>query len=205
MKLYIACSFSKKPVLQAKALDLYAGALFNAGKDVADLFGWQIVILSAKYGFIDPDKVIETYDLRMKKPYEGEWPMEPGWYLGGPNYFRNAPTHIKPLVPAARIGEMVNYVNLLKAGLSREEIFATHTKGKPRGIVQSIYQLLKQNKFSKEELYQQLIKEHGETPSIRKTIQAQVSQARIGKEKKCQVHRDGDKYWITSDFDFYSK
>lgn len=201
----ISCSNSKHNVPGAKAEDLYNGILFNAGMDYALKYKLKVLILSAKYGIIEPSTFIETYDLKMKEAYSGPWPEEPCYYLGGKTYFTNAPSHLLPLVPSASIGIMVYYTRLLENGVSREAVIAMHEKGKPKGIIQSIYYLLKKDKFTKEALYQELIKDHGETPSMRKTIQAQVSNSRLGKEKKCVVHREGDKFWITSDVDFYAK
>lgn len=207
--LYLACSSSKttsNPEVTLKAKELYCGILFNAGMDLAAKLGWDVIILSAKYGFIVPDDPITPYDQKFSKPYSGGWPAEsPSYFLGGPLYFKNAPGWMEPLVPAARIGEMVNYVRSLEAGVTREAVFATHKKGKPRGIVKSIYEMLLHSRMTKEELYQALIQEHGEVPSIRKTIQAQVSQSRMGKEKRCTMNRDGDKFWITAETHFYTK
>lgn len=70
--LIIACSQKKDP-LQApmKALDRYQGVNFNVLKKLKrerTLPGnLDIVIISAKYGFLKADEYIDDYDLRMTK------------------------------------------------------------------------------------------------------------------------------------------
>jgi hypothetical protein len=47
----------------------YIGAPFKVNKEYAEKFADRWVILSAKYGFIDPDFVIpENYDVTFKRP-----------------------------------------------------------------------------------------------------------------------------------------
>lgn len=51
------------------AKDAYTGAPFKANRRYAETFGDRWVILSAKYGFIDPDFIIPgNYDVTFKKP-----------------------------------------------------------------------------------------------------------------------------------------
>lgn len=52
-----------------RAKDVYQGPLFKVCKEFAEKFAERWVILSAKYGFIDPDFVIpENYDVTFNKP-----------------------------------------------------------------------------------------------------------------------------------------
>jgi hypothetical protein len=52
-----------------KAEDAYIGLPFKTNKAYAERFGDRWVILSAKYGFIDPEFVIpENYDVTFKRP-----------------------------------------------------------------------------------------------------------------------------------------
>jgi hypothetical protein len=53
----------------AKAMDAYTGSPFQVNKSFAQLFSDRWVILSAKYGFMDPEFMIpEDYDVAFKKP-----------------------------------------------------------------------------------------------------------------------------------------
>ena len=47
-----------------KARDVYIGAPFKVNRDYAEYFGFDWVILSAKYGFLEPDQIIlENYNV----------------------------------------------------------------------------------------------------------------------------------------------
>ena len=61
----VACSGTKNPTdgQSVRAKDLYAGALFTKSMDYAKTLNPdEIFILSAKYGLLDPDDLIETYN-----------------------------------------------------------------------------------------------------------------------------------------------
>ncbi|GAA2717925.1 DUF6884 domain-containing protein [Micromonospora olivasterospora] len=47
---------------------MYTGSYHRACRRAADRLGGRLVILSARYGLLDPDTVIEPYDLRMGQP-----------------------------------------------------------------------------------------------------------------------------------------
>jgi hypothetical protein len=51
-----------------KAKDAYTGAPFKVNKEYAEKFGDRWIILSAKYGFIDPDHIIQDYNVTFKDP-----------------------------------------------------------------------------------------------------------------------------------------
>lgn len=60
----ISCA---KPVM---AKDVYTSGYFKLCKQYAELFGSSWVILSAKYGFIAPESLIDTdYDISFKKKF----------------------------------------------------------------------------------------------------------------------------------------
>lgn len=70
--LIISCSQRKKIIEgKVKAWDLYDGVIFGMLKKIEREKGLpenlDILILSAKYGFIRPSEVIEYYDYRIKK------------------------------------------------------------------------------------------------------------------------------------------
>lgn len=121
--LILACS-ARKLDTPARAVDIYQGALFRMGKEYAEQRGMKIVILSALYGLLEADQVIEPYNLKMQKTYEGEWPQGFGYYLGGSLYFANAPSRFVRLVPFGRIGKMLGYMKQLNAGVPRPDVFA---------------------------------------------------------------------------------
>lgn len=96
-----ACSSRKietpRPVM---ARDLYLGTLFKLSRQYADQNGLEFWILSAKYGFIRWDAMVETYDQRFPKngsPLLG-WPEQGGFYVGGVDYFANAPARFQNLL-----------------------------------------------------------------------------------------------------------
>lgn len=57
---------SKKRNIPSPARDLYLSDWFTKAADYAGKFGDRWFILSAKYGLVAPDKVIEPYDLTLK-------------------------------------------------------------------------------------------------------------------------------------------
>lgn len=127
--LYLACSKSKLSVPQAKAVELYNGTLFKLGVRLAHKYHMPIVILSAKYGFIQEFEVIKNYDEKMKN-YTGPYPDKKGFYIGGKDYFGNAPSHIQRLVPKSGNGLMAHNIRLLIDGHSQESLFCKPRKSK---------------------------------------------------------------------------
>ena len=61
----INCSKTKK-IGKCKAKDFYCSPLFKASRLYAELNGDCWGILSAKYGFILPNKIINTYDEKIE-------------------------------------------------------------------------------------------------------------------------------------------
>ncbi|MEM2851555.1 MAG: hypothetical protein QXW18_07115 [Candidatus Bathyarchaeia archaeon] len=70
----VSCGFKKIWDLQPDAgpkpaRDAYVSAFFKTNREYAEKFADRWVILSAKYGFIDPDSIIpENYNVTFKKP-----------------------------------------------------------------------------------------------------------------------------------------
>ena len=115
--LLLACSALKsRDSGSCPAREMYTGALIRKGMQWADKTGTPFLILSARYGLIKPDQVIEAYNQKLKRPYQGPWPDEGGFYLGGQLYFSRAPERFHPLVPALPIGMMLRAMNTLLAG-----------------------------------------------------------------------------------------
>ena len=61
----IACSARKLPQA-APAADLYTGQAFKLASKLARLRSTRWAILSAKHGLVEPDAVIEPYDLALR-------------------------------------------------------------------------------------------------------------------------------------------
>ena len=80
--LLLSCSARKAVVKKAPAGEMYTGALFIAGMKWAKENRFRVLILSAKYGWLTPETVIETYNTKRTTPYEGTWPAGEGFYLG---------------------------------------------------------------------------------------------------------------------------
>lgn len=65
----IGCSASKTAGA-AQARDLYTGALFRLSVQYAEDRGLPWLVLSARYGVVGPDQVIQSYDQRLPTDYE---------------------------------------------------------------------------------------------------------------------------------------
>lgn len=190
--LILACSHLKAgKACQAK--HMYKGRMFKAGYAYARRQRWGVAILSAKYGIIRPDTVIEPYDEKLKSMYDGDWPNRWGYYLGSPLYFGNAPSRFQPLVPAASPGTTASYITRLDT-IGREALFKWAASDR-RGVIQAIYETLMQRSMTKDELFDLLFEEF-QSSGVRQTINAQLIQTRIGKERKCTVRRKGDVFWL---------
>lgn len=116
MILVLACSKEKLDIPRAAAGELYRGTIYRKGKDIAEKVGLPFWILSAKYGFIRPDQIVDNYDQKFKKPYDGPFPPAPwhGFYLGGQLYFKHMPQSFQPLVTPAQIGYMLQELTILQ-------------------------------------------------------------------------------------------
>lgn len=116
MVVILACSKKKVPFDYARAGELYTGSIFTKGKNIAEQAGLPIWILSAKYGMLAAGTVVDNYDQKFKKPYDGAWPPAPwhGFYLGGQLYFKNAPASFTPLVPSMQMGYMLRALKELE-------------------------------------------------------------------------------------------
>lgn len=108
--LIIQCSMTKSKLPRGKASDIYTGQVFKLGLKFAETYNMRVLILSGKYGLIEPDTIIDNYDLKMPN-YTGKWPAESARWLGGKKYFKNSPPHITPLIPNNRgYGDMKNWL-----------------------------------------------------------------------------------------------
>ena len=64
-----ACSQTKMgntPGVKAKAKDMYQGRFFKLTRKLSEQQGWNYVIISAKYGLLFPEEVIEGYEKFLK-------------------------------------------------------------------------------------------------------------------------------------------
>lgn len=191
----IACSFSKAVVKNgAPARELYTGKLTRLGLELAASRQWKPLILSAKYGFVDADEYLETYDQKLARPYAGPWPEGEGYYLGGKLYFGKAPDRFKPLVTGAR-----KYGELVSATMAILGTTDTHIHVQPhaKGVVKTIYDMLTEQRLTQDEVYRRLCTKFGERETMRKTIKAQLRQSRMGKERDCVINCEDGKFWIT--------
>ncbi len=110
MLLIIQCSMTKSKLAEGPARDIYIGQVFKLGLKFAQKFGLRVLILSGKYGIIEPDTIIQNYD-QVLTTYNGEWPTQQGYWLGGKRYFKNAPPNLEPLIVGHRgYGDMKNWL-----------------------------------------------------------------------------------------------
>lgn len=187
--LLLACSKSKNELfIKGKAIDLYTGSLFLAGKRFAEENKLKILILSAKYGFIEPETEIDNYNEKFKKPYSGPFPEGSGFYLGGPLYFKNAPDRFQSLVPPGKLGDMISLV--------REKLKDQTDLKKVGSKTYSLYEFFRDGKHTKEEAYEFLCSIYGVDEKMRSTINTQLSNVRMGKERNGQVFREGNLYYF---------
>lgn len=114
MILLLNCSLNKSGVAHGPAREIYTGDIVRLGLEFAAYKGWTPLFLSAKYGIISPDTVIETYDQKMKDPYPGPWPEEQGHWIGSKIYFAEAPAHITRFFPSHwSYGQQKGWLNRL--------------------------------------------------------------------------------------------
>ena len=64
MIVFVGCGKKKKHA-PCKAKEMYIGNLFKAAYKYAEQQGGKIYILSAKYGLLDPEEVIEPYNVTL--------------------------------------------------------------------------------------------------------------------------------------------
>lgn len=191
--LLLSCS-KEKAAASCAAVDMYRGPLFSSGRSYAESRGLEIKILSAKYGFLDPQTIIDPYDEKMQETYAGPWPAGDGFYFGGSLYFRNAPPCFQPLVPFGTQGKMVSMLGCLDT-ISREELFL---RKRVRGVVQAIFDICTTRKITKDALIEELYLEFGSRRSqLRITVNCQLRQTRMGKERNCTVHFEDGCFYLT--------
>lgn len=65
MTLYLVSCVSRKLAVPAPAKDLYNSSLFQKSRAYVERLGQPWLILSAKYGLVHPDQVIEPYNLTL--------------------------------------------------------------------------------------------------------------------------------------------
>ena len=192
MLLLLACSSSKKKDPgDLPAYLRYTGSLFRAGLTLSEEKGWEVLILSAKFGFVRKEALLPYYDNKFKKAYNGLWPDGEGAYLGGPLYFSNAPSSFKPLVPnGLPIGEMVKQTQLLLEDPGLRSAY---------GVTATHYKALRSGKYTKDDLKALLDREYPTGhPRMHATVDIQLRQGRIGDERGCWLRKEGDRYWLES-------
>ena len=100
MFLIVSCSQLKSELTHGKARDIYTGALFLKCVEYCKQNKMKLFIISSKYGLINWNTVINTYDERLAKPYNGKWPRGKGLFVGSrKKNFTNVPDRIAPLMP----------------------------------------------------------------------------------------------------------
>lgn len=70
----VGCGKTKAPT-PCPARELYTGCLFRAARAHAETSGRPWLILSALWGLIEPDRVLEPYDCRLTGPYWTWWDL----------------------------------------------------------------------------------------------------------------------------------
>lgn len=105
----LACSGKKHNFQSAAAGCLYDGQIFLKGQAIANTHRVPYWILSAKYGIIQPNDIIDNYDQKLTRAYKGPFPPPEyyGFYVGGQSYFKNFPKTFLPLVVPGPIGKML--------------------------------------------------------------------------------------------------
>lgn len=185
--LILACSGSKLDH-EAPAIHIYQGTLFKRGKAYAEKHQLPVLILSAKYGFIQPSLVLPPYNQRFTDTYRGAWPDGHGYYLGGQDYFGAAPDRFQPLIPSDKIGKMVFYMDQLDV-LGRDELFR-RVKAGQRGIQEALAAYLTQWR-TPEELVDMLNAEFGAVPSFPDTVKQALRPSGLAKSTGKTLEKNG--------------
>lgn len=167
------------------ACERYTGALFQAGCRYAKAKNLKVMILSAKYGLLQAGDLISNYNEKLTEPYNGVWPEESGFYLGGPLYFKNAPPHLQSLLPSTMsLGKMVSEVSKL-------------ANGSKLGVVKTIAEALWEGPKSKEDLKRLLLAQFPNGhPNMLKTVDIQLRQIRIGDSQRAILRKEKDLFWL---------
>mgnify|MGYP001591069979 CR=1 FL=1 len=112
--LLISCSSKKRktPGLLPARLR-YSGVLLQLALQFADVWRLEPIILSAKYGFINPEQKIEYYDQKLKMVYDGPYPTGKGFFVGSDLYFGKAPKRYCRLIPRLSIGKQLAFMKQL--------------------------------------------------------------------------------------------
>jgi hypothetical protein len=182
--LLISCSSKKSRKAKRdgglmEASSLYRGSVFRYSLLYAARNDLIPLILSAKYGIIQPTTKIAWYDQKMVESYDGPWPKGEGWWVGSFFYFEKVPTRFAPLIPdRLGIGDYLSALLLKMAGTTLEPLYEHLPFG--HGVIGSIQKILLEEKLSKEELYQRLSLRFGPNEGMRGTISCQLSQKRCG-------------------------
>lgn len=180
---------------------MYVGALFHLGLTWARQHDHRVLILSAKYGWVRPEQIIERYDERLRTPYRGHWPEGQGVYVGGYAYFGHAPARFAPLVPAARSqGDWVAGVRQLLRNVPPVRRNVRPQREGPHLVTYVLYRLLSERRVTVPEALAHLVAKFPDhaPAGLLQTIRTQLRQTRMGVERQCTVHRDGvGRYWVT--------
>lgn len=120
--LIVACSRRKlrtKSPVPAKLL--YCGPAFRIALKIAERYGLELFVLSAKYGIVHGEDRITTYDQKLTEPYPGPWPKGSGYCVGSELYFAKAPARFKKLWrPGLSQGHQLAHLkSLLTKGLDQ--------------------------------------------------------------------------------------
>lgn len=115
--LLVSCSSRKRRVPgEVPAKDLYLGTLLRLALRLARRYEMRAYILSAKYGVVEPTRLLRYYDQKLREPYDGPWPEGAGYYVGSQLYFGKAPARFRRLLPLGLpIGKQLAYLKKLIA------------------------------------------------------------------------------------------
>lgn len=124
----IACG-SKKRNHPAPARDMYVGSLFKNARRAAESTGLPWYIMSAKYGILRPDDIIEPYDMTYGKT-TGKQPGEIAQQLAS----LNVALPVWGLVPA-------RYADVLRAAIGSSSV-RTPLRGLSMGMQQRAFKMI---------------------------------------------------------------
>lgn len=152
---------------------LYKGAVFTLSMKLARQQGWDVMILSAKYGFVSEHQVISSYDKFMEKVYDGDWPSGKGYFIGGRNYFSNVPKRFKRIIPDhLRAFQQIAYIH--------QQLDHFEPLAPPRLNMQDAVDKLLAEGTTRQALYQTMLAEYASYTrgTIEHVIQTQLAKYR---------------------------
>ena len=126
--LIVSCTKNKNPHGKT-AIEVYSGStMFRHLVEISKIHCLNLWIRSARYGFIEGDHPLSSYDQRLGEGgvfQNSSYPEGSGYWFGAADYFADAPSRFERLLPPMHYGRAEAAMNWLKVSLDyRNNYFA---------------------------------------------------------------------------------